>query len=439
LCSNREPLCKTAMATINDIGYGWKLKYPTIDAQAEYFLLKFGKEVTRDEVQKLKVQFAKFDSKGQGELEEDQAMRLLESRNETKTFRELRESVAEIDIDKNRKLCFLEWACAIFNKSWAVLHAPSVDPEEVRRAQEIADAAERELAEAKEKADKHREEEEQATLAALRAKGNQAEVEAEIARQAAARKKRDEDEAAAKKLREEQLAELRARELAQSGVAGKAALFKYAAADTQDPTKNNEARIRAEAAKRREAKEAEERAAIAKKKAAEEATAAEKAAAEKARLKAIAEKEAAEKEAARLKAEEEKRKALAGDEKMRVEREAYEKAKAEAEAKARAKAEAEAAAREASRQRLAAKAALWNQKTSPSAVFNEINSGAGPSLKKTATRESTTVVQAKVLGGIKKGVPLNSVSAPSSDLTEAQKQAFVEDRRASAAGDAPAQ
>ena len=31
------------MATINDPGYGWKLKYPTTEAQAEYFLLKFGK------------------------------------------------------------------------------------------------------------------------------------------------------------------------------------------------------------------------------------------------------------------------------------------------------------------------------------------------------------------------------------------------------------
>lgn len=42
-------------------------------------------------------------------------MQLLEARNNTKTFVELRQLVADIDLDHNRKLSFLEFACAIFN------------------------------------------------------------------------------------------------------------------------------------------------------------------------------------------------------------------------------------------------------------------------------------------------------------------------------------
>ncbi len=49
-------------------------------------------------------------------------MRLLESRGETRTFQELRAMVEKIDLDKNRKLSFLEWACAVFGKTWEELH-----------------------------------------------------------------------------------------------------------------------------------------------------------------------------------------------------------------------------------------------------------------------------------------------------------------------------
>ncbi len=59
-------------------------------------------------------------------MQEHEALRLLENRHETKTFKELRQMVIDIDIDQNRELSFLEWACAIFNKSWAQLHTPCV-------------------------------------------------------------------------------------------------------------------------------------------------------------------------------------------------------------------------------------------------------------------------------------------------------------------------
>lgn len=62
-------------------------------------------------------------SSGDFELEEDQAHRLFEARGETKTVVEMRELFADIDVDKNHKLSFLEWCCGAFKLSWAELHA----------------------------------------------------------------------------------------------------------------------------------------------------------------------------------------------------------------------------------------------------------------------------------------------------------------------------
>ena len=45
-------------------------------------------------------------------------MMLLESRKETKTALELRQTFAAIDIDKNHKLSFLEWCCYVYNKDY---------------------------------------------------------------------------------------------------------------------------------------------------------------------------------------------------------------------------------------------------------------------------------------------------------------------------------
>ncbi len=64
-------------------------------------------------------------------FKEDEALRLLEARKETKRFVELREMVKDMDYDKNRELSFLEWCCAYFSKSWKDLHRPSADQSEV--------------------------------------------------------------------------------------------------------------------------------------------------------------------------------------------------------------------------------------------------------------------------------------------------------------------
>jgi len=128
------------MATWEECAATWKSRYPTSQNQAEFFLLRFEVDggVSRSFVYELLEQFQKFDSKKSGELEEDEAMRMLEARGETKTFKELRQMVSDIDLDKNRKLCFLEWCCAVFKKSWQVLHTPSGDPNEVGKLGALA-------------------------------------------------------------------------------------------------------------------------------------------------------------------------------------------------------------------------------------------------------------------------------------------------------------
>lgn len=63
-------------------------------------------------------EFKRFDLGKTGELEENQAMMLLESRKETKTALELRETFSAIDIDKNHKLSFLEWCCYVYQKDY---------------------------------------------------------------------------------------------------------------------------------------------------------------------------------------------------------------------------------------------------------------------------------------------------------------------------------
>ena len=48
-------------------------------------------------------------------------MMLLESRGETKTFRELRIMVAAMDVNNDHKLSFLEWSCFLYQKDYSLL------------------------------------------------------------------------------------------------------------------------------------------------------------------------------------------------------------------------------------------------------------------------------------------------------------------------------
>lgn len=187
--------------------------------QMELIMWKFGAahSIDRDEITERLEEFLKFDRNCNGELEENEAMQLLEFRGNTKTFRELREMVVEMDLDHNHKLSFLEYACAIYKLDYFSLN-DFVD-EEARQAALAA------IAEAKKKR-----EEVIAKMEAMK-----------LAEEEKKRKEEEEIEA------EKQL----------TGVASKKAFFARAAKNAgADETKSNEQRIKEEAAHRRQLREA---------------------------------------------------------------------------------------------------------------------------------------------------------------------------------------
>ena len=102
-------------------------------------------------------------------------MMLLESRKETKTALELRETFAEIDVDKNHKLSFLEWCCYVYNKDYdATNNFVDNDAREAAMSEAMAaGAAAREIEEAAARA---REEEE----AAARMRAEELEAESKL-------------------------------------------------------------------------------------------------------------------------------------------------------------------------------------------------------------------------------------------------------------------
>jgi len=128
-----------------DASIGWQQRLPTLSLQAQYFHLKFP-DVGIDKINEMRDVFMKFDGRKVGELQEDEALRLLEYRGETKRFVELRQMVQDMDYDNNRELSFLEWSCAYFGKSWRVLHEPAVNQEDIDKAiQKFRDASQKEV------------------------------------------------------------------------------------------------------------------------------------------------------------------------------------------------------------------------------------------------------------------------------------------------------
>jgi len=287
---------------MQDYSLGWQERLPTVSLQIEFFLLKFP-DVTRSPALEMAASFKKFDSRGVGELQEDEAMRLLESRGETKRFVELRSMVKEMDFDQNRELSMLEWACAYYGKSWKILHTPSPNQEEVDRAMtKLKHAMQKEI-EAGERARKMAHEKE---VAAQREEQRQQELE--------------------RRNREEEVK--RKQETSAQGIRGTAAKFHYAATDTKDLTKSNEEKIKAEAAARKEQKRLEEE----KKKAEEE------------KSRAIEEQERAKEERRKVeegaieahkKQQEDMKKKAEEEERMAVEKEKERKAKVQAALKAK--------------------------------------------------------------------------------------------------------
>jgi tetrahydromethanopterin S-methyltransferase subunit H len=67
-------------------------------------------------------EFNRFDLQKRGELDDHEAMMLLESRGETKTAVELRQMVKDIDKDGNHRVSFVEWCCAVYDKPYNALN-----------------------------------------------------------------------------------------------------------------------------------------------------------------------------------------------------------------------------------------------------------------------------------------------------------------------------
>jgi len=146
-------------------------------------------------------------------------MMLLEHRGETKTAVELRAMVEEMDYDKNRKLSFLEWSTCRYGKSWIDLHDFSDDGARAAAMKIIEESC--------------REQE--------RIRNEIEEVK---------RAREEAEEKRNKEIEEEKKL---------SGVAGKAAFFKRQIEDSEDGTMTNEERIKADAARRRQIREAKKK------------------------------------------------------------------------------------------------------------------------------------------------------------------------------------
>jgi hypothetical protein len=181
----------------------------------ELFLWKY-KDISREQVNDELKSFTAHNLTKSGELDEHEAMMLLEHRGCAKTAVELRALLTDIDKDQSHSVNFLEWLCFWFKKSYDDLN-DFVDE----------DARDRAYAEA--------------AAAGEAAQIAQEKIEAaKLAEEEAARKRAEEIEAESKL----------------TGVAGATAFFKRAALDSADKGLTNEEKIKAEAARRKELREA---------------------------------------------------------------------------------------------------------------------------------------------------------------------------------------
>ena len=95
--------------------------------------------------------FKRHDLGGKGELDYHEAMMLLEHRGNAITATELREMIADMDADKNHRISFLEWCCAMYHKDIKLLNdfvdeaARERALAEARKFEEEAKAAELEI------------------------------------------------------------------------------------------------------------------------------------------------------------------------------------------------------------------------------------------------------------------------------------------------------
>jgi len=116
----------------------------THQGQAIWFLNAFwngGVKQQSEKIWDINKQFNKL-MNGGNELDEFFAHKFLEDSGETMTVLELRSKLAEIDIDKNKRMAISEYLLFKFDKKPNdLVNAPQGDPKELEVAQALVDAA----------------------------------------------------------------------------------------------------------------------------------------------------------------------------------------------------------------------------------------------------------------------------------------------------------
>jgi len=229
------------MAIPNELLPQWNsLAHKPHEDQAVWFLNAFwnaGVKEKAEDIWNWQEKFSKIDPNGGNgyELDEFWSHKFLEDLGETFTVLELRKTLGEIDIDKNKCMCFSEYLLFKFKKTVKdLVTAPQGDPEELARAQALVEAASKALDE---------------VLAAL-----------DQAKKTAAQAKKDEEAAAAalavlqeeERLFNDKCAELD-RKSRNGGVAGLRAKNELDQLKAEDPLPLRRAKITNESAVRRAA------------------------------------------------------------------------------------------------------------------------------------------------------------------------------------------
>jgi len=95
-----------------------KIVASNIDSQADYFLKAFTLEYAGNFEEVLeKAEMFKKKSKNNVDLDEQQAHYLFEKQNNALTIKELRDNLSLMDIDKNNRLCFVEYCLYLDKKT----------------------------------------------------------------------------------------------------------------------------------------------------------------------------------------------------------------------------------------------------------------------------------------------------------------------------------
>ena len=97
-----------------------KITFNSLNEQREFFLWKFPKLATRNEISCLQFDFSRLDKMNTGTVNEIHAMMLMDARGVSKSAFELRLITSQYGEEKTegRLFSFLEICCAVYETDW---------------------------------------------------------------------------------------------------------------------------------------------------------------------------------------------------------------------------------------------------------------------------------------------------------------------------------